>query len=133
MLWPPPHEAAGAFFYVLDVIGKDFRANCRFVPFMAGGGYAIFWVSVGERMDEYLTIFEVAELTKYRVGTLRKFVLKRRIAFHKWGRALRFKRTEIELWIKGGATEVVYLPDDTGGKPETAKDDTASTGGDAPT
>jgi hypothetical protein len=28
-------------------------------------------------MDEYLTIFEVAELTKYTVGTLRKFVLKR--------------------------------------------------------
>jgi hypothetical protein len=36
-------------------------------------------------MDEYLTIFEVVEMTKYTVGTLRKFVLKRRIAFHKWG------------------------------------------------
>jgi excisionase family DNA binding protein len=70
-------------------------------------------------MDEYLTIFEVAELTKYTVGTLRKFVLKRRIAFHKWGRVLRFKRAEIELWMKSGATEVVYLPDGEHGKPET--------------
>ena len=74
-------------------------------------------------MDEYLTIFEVAELTKYTVGTLRKFVLKRRIAFHKWGRSLRFKRSEIELWIKSGATEVVYLPDENSSKPETAVTD----------
>jgi excisionase family DNA binding protein len=83
-------------------------------------------------MDEYLTIFEVAEMTKYTVGTLRKFVLKRRIAFHKWGRALRFKRTEIELWIKGGATEVIYLPDDGENKPEPGNDGMASTGGEAP-
>jgi excisionase family DNA binding protein len=69
-------------------------------------------------MDEYLTIFEVAELTKYTVGTLRKFVLKRRIAFHKWGRVLRFKRSEIELWMKSGAREVVYLPDGENGKGE---------------
>jgi excisionase family DNA binding protein len=73
-------------------------------------------------MDEYLTIFEVAELTKYTVGTLRKFVLRRRIAFHKRGRALRFKRAEIELWIKSGAAEAVYLPDDGGGKPEPGND-----------
>ena len=69
-------------------------------------------------MDEYLTIFEVAELTKYTVGTLRKFVLKRRIAYHNWGRVLRFKRSEIELWMKSGATKVVYLPDDGGGELE---------------
>ena len=75
-------------------------------------------------MDEYLTIFEVAELTKYMVGTLRKFVLKRRIPFHKWGRSLRFKRSEIELWIKSGAAEVVYLPNENG-KPETDGGETA--------
>jgi excisionase family DNA binding protein len=81
-------------------------------------------------MDEYLTIFEVAEMTKYTMGTLRKFVLKRRIAFHKWGRVLRFKRAKIELWIKSGAKEVVYLPDGGDGKPETARDNnTVSAGG----
>jgi excisionase family DNA binding protein len=73
----------------------------------------------GEGMDEYLTIKEVAELTKYTVGTLRKFVLKRRIAFHKWGRALRFKRSEIEVWMKSGAREAACLPDGENGKPET--------------
>jgi excisionase family DNA binding protein len=72
----------------------------------------------GGNMDEYLTIFEVAELTKYTVGTLRKYVLKRLIPFHKWGRSLRFRRSEIELWIKSGCAKVVYLPED-GGKPET--------------
>jgi excisionase family DNA binding protein len=70
-----------------------------------------FLKQAGEGMDEYLTIREVAELTKYTVGTLRKFVLKRRIAFHKWGRALRFRRDEIELWMQSGAKEAVYLPD----------------------
>ncbi|GHU92687.1 hypothetical protein FACS189479_02390 [Spirochaetia bacterium] len=80
-------------------------------------------------MDEYLTIFEVAELTKYTVGTLRKFVLKRRIAFHKWGRSLRFKRSEIELWIKSGATEVVYLPDGESGKTAAGTDSGVSAGG----
>ena len=63
-------------------------------------------------MDEYLTIFEVAEITKYTVGTLRKFVLKRRVAFHKWGRSVRFRRAEIELWMKSGCREAVYLPDE---------------------
>ena len=63
-------------------------------------------------MDEYLTIFEVAELTKYTVGTLRKYVHRRRVAFHKWGRSLRFRRAEIELWMKTGCREAVYLPDD---------------------
>jgi excisionase family DNA binding protein len=86
-------------------------------------------------MDEYLTIKEVAELTKYTVGTLRKFVLKRRIAFHKWGRALRFKRSEIELWMKSGATEAVYLPDGESGKPEpdgtAGRNGGASAGGEA--
>jgi excisionase family DNA binding protein len=73
---------------------------------------------MGESMDEYLTIFEVAELTKYTVGTLRKFVLKRRVAFHKWGRSLRFKRAEIELWVRSGCREAVYLPTDGDGQPE---------------
>ena len=53
-------------------------------------------------MEEYLTIFEVAQMTKYTVGTLRKFVQKRRIPFHKWGRSVRFGLTEIELWMKSG-------------------------------
>jgi excisionase family DNA binding protein len=78
-----------------------------------------------ERMDEYLTIFEVAQVTKYTVGTLRKFVLRRQIPFHKWGRSLRFRRGEIELWMKSGGSKVGYLPDE---EPEAANGD----GGAAP-
>jgi excisionase family DNA binding protein len=115
----------GGFFYALSITLKEFRANCRFVPFIGGGWYAIFETRRGS-MDEYLTIKEVAELTKYTVGTLRKFVLKRRIAFHKWGRVLRFRRSEIELWMKSGATEVIYLPGDEGGKPEITNDGTVN-------
>jgi len=71
-------------------------------------------------MDEYLTIFEVAELTKYTVGTLRKFVQKGRVAFHKWGRSLRFKRAEIELWMKLGCREAAYLPAEGDGQPNVS-------------
>jgi excisionase family DNA binding protein len=76
----------------------------------------------GIGMDEYLTIFEVAEITKYTVGTLRKFVIKRRIPLHKWGRVLRFKKAEIELWMKSGCKEAIYIPDEIDG-------DTAVQGG----
>jgi excisionase family DNA binding protein len=98
---------------------------------MAGTGYEILEAN-GGGMDEYLTIQEVAELTKYTVGTLRKFVLKRRIAFHKWGRALRFKRSEIEVWMQSGAREAVYFPEGDSGKPEAAETGgRASSGGEA--
>jgi hypothetical protein len=50
--------------------------------------------------DEYITIFELAEWTKFRVSTLRGYVLKRTIPFHKINRAIRFKPDEIEIWIK---------------------------------
>jgi hypothetical protein len=52
----------GGFFYALNITLKEFRANCRFVPFIAGAGYEIFEAGAGRSMDEYLTIFEVAEL-----------------------------------------------------------------------
>jgi excisionase family DNA binding protein len=53
-------------------------------------------------MEEYLTIFEVARITKYAVGTLRKLVLRRQIPFHRIRRSLRFRRSELELWIQSG-------------------------------
>jgi excisionase family DNA binding protein len=68
---------------------------------------------------DYLTIFEVAGITKYTVGTLRKLVLKNQIPFHKIRRSLRFRRGELALWIQSGGKEVVYLPDDDGTGPET--------------
>jgi excisionase family DNA binding protein len=73
---------------------------------------------------DYLTIFEVAGITKYTVGTLRKLVLKKQIPFHKIRRSLRFRRGELALWIQSGGKEVVYLPDDDGSKPETHEGNT---------
>jgi excisionase family DNA binding protein len=60
-------------------------------------------------MEEYLTIFEVARITKYAVGTLRKLVLRRQIPFHKVRRSLRFRRSELELWIQSGGREAAIL------------------------
>jgi excisionase family DNA binding protein len=80
--------------------------------------------------EEYLTIFEVAGLTKYTVGTLRKFVLRRQIPFHKWRRSLRFRRSELELWIQSGGSKVVYLPEAGSEKPEAEK--SGGDGGAAP-
>jgi excisionase family DNA binding protein len=64
-------------------------------------------LKTGGAMDEYLTIFEAARITKYAVGTLRKFVLRRQIPFLKMRRALRFKRSELEIWMDSGGTEIV--------------------------
>jgi excisionase family DNA binding protein len=80
-------------------------------------------------MDEYLTIFEVAEITKYTVGTLRKFVLRREIPFHKWRRALRFRRSELALWMRSGGSKVVYLPFEPVAGAEGAEE--TGTGGEA--
>jgi excisionase family DNA binding protein len=55
-----------------------------------------------EDLGEYLTIFELSELTKFKVPTLRKYVLTRKIPFHKINRAIRFKPDEIQAWVAAG-------------------------------
>jgi excisionase family DNA binding protein len=55
-----------------------------------------------EDLGEYLTIFELSELTKFKVPTLRKYVLTRKIPFHKINRAIRFKADEIKAWLAAG-------------------------------
>jgi excisionase family DNA binding protein len=108
-------------FYAPGTINEDFRANCV--------GYAIFFADVGKH-GRIPDDFRGCGADQVHGGTLRKFVLKRRIAFYKWGRVLRFRRSEIELWMKSGATEVVYLPDGGNGEPEAAeKNGGASAGG----
>ena len=51
---------------------------------------------------ELLTIFEVSQMTKFAVPTLRKYVLHREIPFYKVKRRLRFASDEIEAWIESG-------------------------------
>jgi excisionase family DNA binding protein len=61
-----------------------------------------------EHEDKYLTIFEAAEITRFKVSSLRKYVLDREIPYHKVRRAIRFKLSEIKAWMesqeKKGAT-----------------------------
>ena len=51
-------------------------------------------------MDTYLTVREVAELVKLSVQTIRRYTMNREIPFHKINRAVRYKKTEIELWVE---------------------------------
>ena len=64
-------------------------------------------------MDTYLTAFEVAELVKLSVQTIRRYTMNKDIPFHKINRAVRYKKTEIEKWVE---------------KRETAKGDTLFSG-----
>jgi len=51
-------------------------------------------------METYLTVEEVAAVLKLSVQTIRRYVLKREIPFHKVNRAVRFKPSEIEWWVE---------------------------------
>ena len=51
-------------------------------------------------MDTYLTVKEVAELVKLTVQTIRRYTMKKKIPFHKINRAVRYKKSEIELWVE---------------------------------
>jgi excisionase family DNA binding protein len=53
-------------------------------------------------MEPYLTIDEASALTKFAVATLRKYVLRREVPFHKVKGAIRFKASELEPWMAGG-------------------------------
>jgi excisionase family DNA binding protein len=63
-------------------------------------------------MEPYLTIDEASALTKFAVATLRKYVLRRTVPFHKVKGAIRFKASELEPWMAAGGT---MAGTDTGG------------------
>jgi len=62
-------------------------------------------------MENYLTIEELAVMLKLSKQTIRRYVLNRTIPFHKIGKAVRFRPTEIEKWIDGGNTNKVITSD----------------------
>jgi len=55
---------------------------------------------LGDGMDTYLTVSEVAELVKLSVQTIRRYTMNKEIPFHKINRAVRYKKTEIEQWVE---------------------------------
>jgi excisionase family DNA binding protein len=51
-------------------------------------------------VDTYLTATEVALLLKCSLQTVRRYTMNKEIPFHKLDRAVRYKKSEIELWFE---------------------------------
>ena len=51
-------------------------------------------------MEELLGINDVSRILKIRESTLRAWVFQRRIPVVRIGRLVRFKRSELERWIR---------------------------------
>ena len=54
-------------------------------------------------METYLTIEELAAHLKLAVQTIRRYVLNKEIPYRKIKKVVRFRLSEIEAWIEGGA------------------------------
>jgi predicted DNA-binding transcriptional regulator AlpA len=61
----------------------------------------------GTVVEQLLDINDVAKLTKLSVAAIRKYVLLHQIPFHKIFKAIRFRPSEIDLWINSGGKVVV--------------------------
>ncbi len=53
-----------------------------------------------KNQDEYLTIDELCELTRLKKATIYAMRSRREIPAYKFGRELRFRRSEIEDWMQ---------------------------------
>jgi len=51
-------------------------------------------------MEPYLTVKEVAVIVRLSVPTIRRYTMNKEIPFHKINRAVRYKKSEIELWVE---------------------------------
>jgi len=51
-------------------------------------------------VDDYLTADEVAMMLKLSVQTIRRYTMNKEIPHHKLNRAVRYKKSEIELWLE---------------------------------
>ena len=51
-------------------------------------------------VDTYLTVRDVAVLLKLSVPTIRRYTMNKGIPFHKVDRAVRYKKSEVELWFE---------------------------------
>jgi len=54
----------------------------------------------GAGMEMYLTAGEVALLLKLSLQTIRRYTMNKTIPFHKVGRVVRYKKSEIEKWVE---------------------------------
>jgi excisionase family DNA binding protein len=50
-------------------------------------------------MEKYMTVKEVAVMVQLSEQTIRRYVMLKQIPFHKIIRAVRFKPSEIQIWV----------------------------------
>jgi excisionase family DNA binding protein len=51
-------------------------------------------------VETYLTVKDVAVLVQLSIQTIRRYTMNKEIPFHKINRAVRYKKSEIELWVE---------------------------------
>lgn len=51
--------------------------------------------------DRWMTYPEAADHTRHTEGTLRHLVREKRVPFHKRGRKVLFRESELDAWIRG--------------------------------
>jgi excisionase family DNA binding protein len=56
-------------------------------------------------METYLTAKEVAIFLKLSLQTIRRYTMNKEIPFHKINRAVRYKKSEIEIWVEKRAAQ----------------------------
>jgi excisionase family DNA binding protein len=67
---------------------------------VGGGGRLFVKLEPEAGMETYLTVKEVALLLKLSVQTSRRYTMNKEIPFHQNNRAVRYKKSEIELWFE---------------------------------
>jgi excisionase family DNA binding protein len=55
------------------------------------------------KIECLLDINDVSTLTKIKVGTLRKYIMQKTMPYIKVGASLRFRVSELEVWLKGNS------------------------------
>jgi excisionase family DNA binding protein len=57
--------------------------------------------------SEYFVIQKLSEYLEIKVSTLYSLVAQRKIPHYKVGRLVRFKKSEIDLWMEGNKKEII--------------------------
>lgn len=60
---------------------------------------------MAEKMNEFMTIREVAEYLRFHTSTIYRLAKSRKIPSYKVGNQWRFKRQEIEEWLRNARND----------------------------
>jgi excisionase family DNA binding protein len=67
---------------------------------------------MGVDVETYLTAKEVALFLKLSLQTIRRYTMNKEIPFHKINRVVRYKKSEIEIWVEKRAAQNSSLEGD---------------------